>query len=266
MSKSASRHVRKTRGLKIEQEIAPVHKPKFNEETSTQPSLPKLTVASEKQHKQLSYLQEGRQAVWAIGASGSGKSIIAAYHGAMLLKQKRIEKILLVRPVVYVGNSVGMIKGTLTEKLEPWFKQTIAHFEKFLGKAYTRYCLDKGIIEYCAVEYLRGYSFEHTYVICEESQGFTSQEYEMMLTRIGEGSQVCFTGDERQSAAKDKSGLSDLMRMIDKHLDEQPEYLDDDDLDELESNIGVVRYEVEDIQRSGLVKAFCKMYYFKENK
>jgi hypothetical protein len=85
-----------------------------------------------------------------------------------------------------------------------------------------------------------------------------------MLTRIGSDSQVCFTGDERQSAARDKSGLTALMAMIANVIDSQPEYLDDDDLDVFFNDIGIVRYTVDDIQRSGLVKAFCKVYYHKE--
>lgn len=263
MSKSARRNERMTRRDKIDNNIPPTFKAQVVED-AIQPNLPKFEAKTPNQKLQLSYLREGRQAVWAIGAPGSGKSIVAAYHGACLLKQKKVEKILLVRPVVHVGNSVGMLKGSLTEKLEPWFAQTVAHLEKFLGKAYTRYCLDKGIIEYCAVEFLRGYSFEHTYVICEESQGFTEQEYEMMLTRIGEASQICFTGDERQAAKKDKSGLTALMRMIDNITVNMPDYMDDQDLYTFEQEIGIVKYTIDDIQRSGLVKAFCKMYYYKE--
>ncbi|HCI1171275.1 TPA: PhoH family protein [Enterococcus faecium] len=259
-----------TRKKKIEAEVPkPSPKDKFfaelaHEENMRQAPVPKFTAATDNQRKQLKYLQEGRKAVWGIGAAGSGKSMVAAYHGATLLKSKKIEKILLVRPVVHVGNSVGMLKGSLEEKLAPWFAQTVAHLEKFLGKGYTSYCLEKGIISFCAVEFLRGYSFEDTYVICEESQGFTEAEYEMMLTRIGNNSQVCFTGDERQSAARDCSGLTALMNMIKKVQEDQPDYLDDEDLDVFFNDIGVVTYTVHDIQRSGLVKAFCKVYYHKE--
>lgn len=260
----------RTRRSKIEDEVPkPSPKDKFfaeleREEVMRQAPVPRFTPATANQKRMLGYLTEGRKAVWAIGAAGAGKSMVAAFHGATLLKSKKVEKILLVRPVVHVGNSIGMLKGSLEEKLAPWFAQTVAHLEKFLGKGYTNYCLEKGIISYCAVEFLRGYSFEDTYVICEESQGFTESEYEMMLTRIGNNSQVCFTGDERQSAARDKSGLTALMAMIANVQDTQPDYLDDDDIDVFFNDIGVVRYTVDDIQRSGLVKAFCKVYYHKD--
>lgn len=263
MSKQAVRNRRK----KIETEEAkPSAKDKFMQsvaelETMQQQIIPKFTPATTNQRRQLQFLQEGRSAVWAIGAAGSGKSMVAAYHAACLLKQKKIEKVMLIRPVVYVGNSIGMLSGSADEKLSVWFKQTIAHLEKFLGKGYTNYCLEKGIVEFQAVEHLRGHSFENVFVICEESQGLSFQEYEMLLTRIGKGGQVCFTGDERQSAAKDNSGLTKLMYMLDDVMDKEPEYLDDTDLDALYKDTGVVRYTVDDIQRSGLVKAFCKIYY-----
>lgn len=263
MSKNAAR----LRRNKVAVEEKPSPKEKFLKgvaeiETMQQQVVPKFVPATPNQNRQLQYLQEGRSAVWAIGAAGSGKSMVAAYHAACLLKQKKIEKVMLVRPVVYVGNSIGMLAGSADEKLSVWFKQTVAHLEKFLGKGYTNYCLEKGIIEYQAVEHLRGHSFEDVFVICEESQGLTFQEYEMLMTRIGRGGQVCFTGDERQSAAKDNSGLTALMNMIDNVLANEPDYLSDEDLDVLNDDIGVVRYTVDDIQRSGLVKAFCKIYYF----
>lgn len=263
---------RNTRKAKVSHEVPkPSVREKFMQgvekfDEQYQAPVPKFTPATPNQRRQLQYLEEGRSAVWAIGASGSGKSMVAAYHAACLLKQKKVDKILLIRPVVYVGNSIGMLGGSAEEKLSVWFKQTVAHLEKFLGKGYTQYCLDKGIIEYQAVEHLRGHSFENLFAICEESQGLTFQEYEMLLTRIGKGGQVCFTGDERQSAAKDHSGLTSLMSMIDRVIETEPEYLSDEDLDTINNDIGVVRYTVDDIQRSGLVKAFCKIYYFhKEN-
>ena len=246
--------------------VKPTTKEKFlavarDEETYHQQVLPRFTAATTNQKLQLQYLKEGRSVVWAIGAAGSGKSMIAAYHAACLLKEKKIDKILLVRPVVYVGNSIGMLSGSAEEKLSVWFKQTVAHLEKFLGVGFTRYCLEKGVIEYQALEHMRGMSLENVFVILEESQGLTFQEYEMILGRIGSGAQLCLTGDSRQSAKKDNSGLLEVIAMINNAKKEQPEYLSDEDLDILEEDIGIVEYNVEDIQRSGVVKAFCKLYY-----
>jgi phosphate starvation-inducible PhoH-like protein len=253
-------------GKRAKQVEKPPVKPKFvvaveGEETFQQQALPRFSAATVNQKLQLQYLREGRSIVFSTGAAGSGKSMIAAYHAACLLKEKKIDKILLVRPVVYVGNSIGMLSGTADEKLSVWFKQTVAHLEKFLGVGFTRYCLDKGIIQYQALEHFRGMSLENCFCILEECQGLTSQEIEMVITRIGKGGQICLTGDSRQSAKKDNSGLTDFMRMLKRVIEDQPEYLSDEDLDILENDIGIVEYTVEDIQRSGVVKAFCKIYY-----
>lgn len=224
---------------------------------------PKFVPATKNQKSQLGYLQEGRPVVFAIGAAGSGKSIIATYHGAMQLKAKKIDKIYLVRPNVGVGQSLGMLPGTLEEKLTPFFAQTMAHFEKFLGKGFLHYCQEKKIIEMVALEHLRGYSFENAYVIIEECQGMKEEEFELIVSRIGDGCQICFTGDERQASAKEKSGLTKFIDMVLGVMYHQPEYLDKDDLAVFRDDVGIVRYTVEDIVRSGLCKAFCKLYYYK---
>ena len=134
--------------------------------------------------------------------------------------------------------------------------------EKFLGAGFTKYCLDKKIIEFVAIEYMRGSSFENCVVILEEAQSLTEDEFEMILTRIGKNSQLIFTGDENQSDTKN-SGLSATVKMFDFVRKERPEYLTQEDIDEVTNNIGIVKFTFDDIQRSGLVKAFTKMYYYK---
>lgn len=264
MSKQAVRHRRQ----KIEAEIQkPTPKDKFlksvaETEEVMQQVVPKFTPATQNQKLQLQYLRDGRSVVWAVGAAGSGKSMVAAYHAATLLKQKQIEKITLIRPVVYVGNSIGMLSGSANEKLMVWFKQTLSHLEKFLGVGYLHYCLDKEIISFQALEHCRGMSFENQFVILEECQGLTLKEYEMILTRIGKGGQICMTGDEAQTAARDNSGLTRILSMVQHQIDTEPMYMSDDDLDTLNNDLGVVRYTVDDIQRSGIVKAMCKMFYY----
>lgn len=222
-----------------------------------------ITPRGDNQKKLLAYLREGRQLVWACGVAGTGKSMIAAYYASELLRNKKIEKIFLVRPNVHCGKSIGMLKGGMQDKLAPLLAQTLTHLEKFLGKSYTTYCLEKGVIEMCAVEYMRGTSFENCLVICEESQGLTEDEYEMMMTRVGENAQICFTGDQRQVDIKETTGLAKTLAMIDKVKKERPDYLDTQDMNEFLTNIGVVQFEFEDVQRSKMVKALTKLYFYK---
>lgn len=222
-----------------------------------------ITPRGENQKKLLAYLREGRKLIWACGVAGSGKSMIAAYYASELLRNKRIEKIFLVRPNVHCGKSIGMLKGGLTDKLAPLLAQTLTHLEKFLGKSYVQYCIEKGVIEMCAVEYMRGTSFENCLVICEESQGLTEDEFEMMMTRVGENAQICFTGDQRQVDIKDTTGLAKTLALIDRVKKERPDFLDTDDMNEFLTNTGVVNFVFEDVQRSKMVKALTKLYFYK---
>jgi phosphate starvation-inducible PhoH-like protein len=83
----------------------------------------------------------------------------------------------------------------------------------------------------------------------------------MTLSRIGDNCQIIFTGDQKQTDLKFNSGLMKTVDLIVKTINDEPEYMTDEDLDELESNIGVVNYTMQDVVRSGLCKSFVKMYH-----
>jgi phosphate starvation-inducible PhoH-like protein len=226
----------------------------------TQP-IPKFNPANINQKKALSLLKAGKPVVFLTGSAGTGKSMLAAYHAACELKQKKIDKLYLVRPAVVVGKSIGLLPGDIKEKLEPYFAQTFSHLEKFLGHGFMNYCLSKDIIETKPVEYLRGMSFEHCIVIAEELQNFTPAEMEMLLTRLGDGATIIMTGDSKQHDLKGESGLETTVRLLDRMSQTQPSYLSREDIDNLNDGIGIVRFTPDDVVRSGLAKAFVKMYY-----
>lgn len=259
MSNGARRNRR--RSDKIEQGEQKTVAPKFGDDVVFQQPLPPFTAANQKQKTALSYLQTGTPFVFLRGSAGVGKSMLAAYHAAKLLKAKKAEKIFLIRPNVHMGDSVGMLKGSLDDKLLPFFAQTIAHLEYFLGKGYTKYCLEKKIIELFAVEYVRGMSFEDCVVILEETQNLTQSDFETMLTRRGKNSQFIFTGDERQKDLQCESGLTATINLIAKAIEDAPTYLDDTDLTELEQGVGVVTFYPEDCVRSGVTRALVKLYH-----
>jgi phosphate starvation-inducible PhoH-like protein len=154
-----------------------------------------------------------------------------------------------------------MLPGTLEEKLAVFFTQTLSHLSFFMGKGFMKYALDKGIVRMQSMEHLRGLSISNAIVICEESQNLTEDELEMTLSRIGDNCQIIFTGDQKQTDLKFNSGLMKTVDLIVKTINDEPEYMTDEDLDELESNIGVVNYTMQDVVRSGLCKSFVKMYH-----
>jgi phosphate starvation-inducible PhoH-like protein len=227
-------------------------------------SVPKLTPKTNNQAIAQEYLREGRSIVVLAGSAGTGKSMLAAHHAAQQLAGKRVTKVCLVRPAVAVGKSVGMLPGDIREKLAPYFKQTIAHFQKFLGEGALRYHQRKGNIEMLPVEYLRGMSFEDCIVICEEVQNFTAEEMQMMLTRLGDNCQLVFTGDQRQHDLKGTSGLEQMVKLLDHVRATHPAYLDKTDIEHLTEDIGIVHFTPEDVVRSGLTKAFVKVFFYND--
>lgn len=258
MSNSAHRNTRKK---KIENEVPPVHKDKFNVEEPSHTVAQKLTAATKNQALQLKYQNEGRKVVFAIGAAGSGKSFLAAHHAAEQLRKKEISQIILVRPNVSAGKSLGMLPGDLDSKLSVFFTQTLEHLSKFMGKGFCKYALEKGIIRMQSMEHMRGLSIENAIVIAEEVQNMTFDDLEMSLSRIGENCQFLLTGDQKQTDLKADSGLMKTVTRILETINTNPEYMNDEDMQELKSNIGVVNYTMDDVVRSGLCKAFVKMYH-----
>lgn len=228
----------------------------------TQQKAQKLEPANPRQKKLLELIRTGTQVVFACGSAGTGKSYVAAYQAAEMMRLKKIDKIYLVRANVSTGKSLGMLPGTLEEKLLPFFKQTLSHLATFMGKGFLGYCLNNKSVEMLSIEHMRGMSVEHAFVIVEESQNLTQEEFEMLLSRIGEGSQWVFTGDQKQNDLKGNSGLVKTTHMIERALDEQPAHLSDDDLDCISNNVGVVMFTPDDIVRSGLCRAFVKMYHY----
>lgn len=235
-------------------------------ETKTR-KVPELLPKNNNQRTAIRYLQDDKKKiVFLTGSAGTGKSMLAAYRAAERRLLKKVDKIYLVRPAVSVGKSVGMLPGDIKEKLAPYFAQTMAHLEKFLGKGEMAYCIEKNIIEMKPVEYLRGMSFENCIVIAEEVQNFTREEMEMMLTRLGDDCQIIFTGDTKQHDLRGESGLSQTVKLLDRIQQTHPSYMNREDMNELDDGIGIVQFTPEDVVRSGLTKAFVKIFYNNDEK
>lgn len=256
-----------TRKTKIEAEVAkPSPKDKFfaeiaHEESMRQSPVPKFTPATNNQKKAVAMLRDGVRVLFLQGSAGTGKSMLAAWWAATLMKEKKVEKIYLVRPNVATGRSAGSLPGTEAEKLAPFFAQTVAHLATFMGQGYLNYCLEKELIEYKSAEYMRGRSFENVVVLSEEVQNFTGDDLEMLLTRLGKGTTYLMTGDGKQNDMRGNSGLEQTIDLINRMIDEQPDYLTDEDLDNLQNLVGSVTFVPDDCVRDGITRSFVKMYY-----
>lgn len=166
-----------------------------------------------RQGEYLEALKTSQQVV-TIGCAGTGKTYLAGTWGIDLLRQRRISKIIITRPNVPGGRSLGFFPGTLEEKIAPWVVPLLDTFRDRIGAAAVEIYLKNGDIEVIPFEVMRGRTFKDAFVILDEAQNTDPTEMKMFLTRVGEGSQVVINGDIQQSDLKSTSGLSKVMHMV----------------------------------------------------
>ena len=143
--------------------------------------------------------------IFSIGPAGTGKTYLAVAIAIGMLKEKVIKKIVLSRPAVEAGESLGFLPGDLREKVDPYLRPLYdALFEMLPSEKLQKY-LEKGIIEIVPLAYMRGRTLNHSFVILDEAQNTTPLQMKMFLTRLGVNSKAIITGDITQVDLKDSS-------------------------------------------------------------
>lgn len=133
-----------------------------------------------------------------VGPAGTGKTYLAVAHAVNQLKQNKVKKLILTRPAVEAGETLGFLPGDLKEKVDPYLIPLYDALYEMLGKAQTDLMLEKGIIEIAPLAYMRGRTLENAFVILDEAQNTTKAQMKMFLTRLGFSSQMVITGDPSQ--------------------------------------------------------------------
>ena len=160
--------------------------------------------------------------VVATGPAGSGKTLFACQTAAEGLAAGRFKKMILTRPIVSVDEELGFLPGNIDEKMDPWTRPMFDILEKYYSKSQITHMVKSKTIEISPLAYMRGRTFEDSFIIGDEMQNTTCNQMKMMLTRLGENSKMVITGDADQCDVPE-SGLVDLIhRMSDQEL----EYLD----------------------------------------
>lgn len=185
-----------------------------------------------------------------LGPAGTGKTYIAATYAANLYTTKQIDKIIITRPNVAAGKSIGYFPGTLEEKMMPWVMPVLEVLHWHLGKGAVETGIKNGNIEIAPFETMRGRSFTDAFVILDEAQNVTPHEIKMFLTRVGENCKVILNGDIFQSDLQETSGLSKAIHMVKKYMLPVP----------------VVEFGMEDIVRSDLCKQWIAAFMKEEKK
>lgn len=160
------------------------------------------------QQKYFEYLKSN-QLIFGIGPAGTGKTYLAVAYGVSLLKNNDVKKIVITRPVVEAGESLGFLPGDLKEKVDPYLIPIYDCLHEFLGKENTDNLIEKNIIEIAPLAYMRGRTLENCFVLLDEAQNTTSMQMKMFLTRLGFNSKMVITGDLTQVDLKPniQSGL-----------------------------------------------------------
>lgn len=254
-----SNNTPRTRRAKAEVHEPKVVKPKFAEENAAKvvELLPKTP-----NQKQYIELLKSKDIVYAIGSSGSGKTYIACTHAVNMLLKNKIERIILIRPYEFVGRSVGLRPGSGIEKLLPIMQSMLEPIKSAMGDGKFEYALEHGQIVLEALEDCRGRSYKNSIIIADEVSNMDIKAMQTLVTRIDEGSQLILCGDTApwQKDISGQSGLTWILNIISTIKKDKPEYLDEDDYEQLYNNIGVVTFTRDDVVRSGLSKLFVKIF------
>ena len=136
--------------------------------------------------------------VFGIGPAGTGNTYLAVVFAVQALKNNEVQKIILTRPAVEAGESLGFLPGDLKEKVDPYLRPLYDALYDMLGQEKTERYIEKGIIEIAPLAYMRGRTLEDAYVILDEAQNTTDAQMKMFLTRLGFHSKMIITGDITQ--------------------------------------------------------------------
>ena len=225
----------------------PKPKPRTKRETTYKGAATKKTSGivpkTENQGKLIEAVKNSCQVI-VFGPAGTGKTYVTTTMAADLYTLKKIDKIVITRPMISVGKDIGILPGDLSEKVAPWALPVLDVLTKHLGKGAVETGIKNGNIEMAPLALMRGRSFDEAFIICDEAQNITTHELKMLLTRVGEGSTIVLNGDIQQSDLKGTSGLAKIIHLAKKHMLDVP----------------VVEFGVDDIVRSGICAEWVKVF------
>jgi phosphate starvation-inducible PhoH-like protein len=193
--------------------------------------------------------------LFAVGPAGTGKTLLACNNAIRELKDGKIEKIVLTRPVVPVEEEeIGFLPGNINKKMDPWTRPIFDIFLDFYSQKDIDNMLYNNKIEISPLAFMRGRTFKNSYIIADEMQNSSPTQMIMLTTRIGEGSKMIITGDLNQTDRGQQSGLFDF---IEKYTRYEKYHNKSDD-------IRVVRLNNTDIERNPVIVKVLDIYQYKE--
>ena len=183
--------------------------------------------------------------VFSIGPAGSGKTYLAVAMAVEALKNHQVRKIVLVRPAVEAGESLGFLPGDLQAKINPYLRPLLDAIHEMIGYDQAVALMERDVIEVCPLAYMRGRTLNDSFIILDEAQNSTISQMKMFLTRMGRNSKIVVSGDTTQVDLphNTKSGLLDAVSRL-KSID----------------GIAVAKMTAKDIVRHRLVTDIVNAY------
>jgi len=179
--------------------------------------------------------------IFTVGPAGTGKTYIAAYKAADALLSHKVKKIILTRPAVGAGGEdFGFLPGKLEQKLAPWALPFTEKLQERLGHERFNAAMRRGEIEIAPLAFMRGRTFDDSFVVLDEAQNTSVEQVKMFLTRIGARSTVIVNGDVAQTDLKANSGLKVVLDIIERQ----------------QLDVTVISFTSRDVVRSGI----CRMW------
>ncbi len=157
-----------------------------------------------------------RDITFGIGPAGTGKTYLAVAMAVAAFKKKQVEKIILARPAVEAGESLGFLPGDLQEKVDPYLRPLYDALFDVLGRDSAARLKEREVIEIVPLAYMRGRTLDRSFIILDEAQNTTREQMKMFLTRMGFGSKMVITGDVTQIDLPrgKQSGLKEAERIL----------------------------------------------------
>jgi phosphate starvation-inducible PhoH-like protein len=205
----------------------------------------KIIKAKTRNQKLLVSCSDKNDIMFAVGPAGTGKTYTAVALAVRALKNKTVRKIILTRPAVEAGESLGFLPGDLKEKIDPYLRPLYDALDDMLPPDKLNYYMTNRIIEVAPLAYMRGRTLDNAFIILDEAQNTTDLQIKMFLTRIGPSAKAIITGDMSQIdlPKNQQSGLGRAIRLL-RNI----------------NGIAHIELDGEDVVRHRLVKAIIKAY------
>ena len=205
----------------------------------------KKIIAKTSNQKRIVDLHNKNDLLFVIGPAGTGKTYVSVALGVKALKEKKIKKIIITRPVVEAGENLGFLPGDLQDKIDPYLKPIYDALEDMIPIQKMKKFIENKTIEIAPLAYMRGRTLKNAFILLDEAQNTTESQLKMFLTRLGQNSKMIVTGDISQIDLRknQSSGLVDAKNKLNKI-----------------EGIGFTHLDSSDVLRHSLVKKILDKY------